>query len=97
MPSNKDRLLQIELAKLQLEAQLCTTATFGLVALGVSTLILFETLYFTLSSEYAQVKSVLPYSMVVLSITVFIVTGVLLHRIQKVEDRIEGLKGQFCN
>jgi hypothetical protein len=97
MPSNKDRLLQIELVKLQLESQFYMTTAFGVLATIVSVLVLFGTLVFTLSSDYALLKSVIICLMAALAIAVIIFTVVLFYRINKVADQIEGLKGQFCN
>lgn len=96
MPSNKDRELQIILAKLQVEAQFYTSAAFGLAAIVVSVLVLLETLYFTLPPEQAIVKNLLPYSIGALAGALVLAITVLLYRIRQVETEIEALKGTYA-
>jgi hypothetical protein len=90
-----DRELQIELAKAQLAAQFYMTAAFGLVAIVISVLALFETLYFTLPSDQAAVKGGLPYLMIVLIATIIPAIGFFLHKTDRVQEGIEGLKERF--
>ena len=95
MTSDKDRELQIELAKLQVEAQFYTAAVFGLVGIVMSVIVLFEALYFTLPPEYALIRNEIPYLTIVLGAPSIIFTWYFLRKILEVQRRIEGLKVTF--
>ncbi len=80
-----------------MKAQFYTSTIFGLVAAAMSVLAVFDTLFFTLPSEEAQLRSALVILMVVLAVVLILFSWFFLNRIDKVEETIEGLKAHFLS
>jgi hypothetical protein len=88
----KDRELQIDLARLQVQAQFYTGAVFGAIATMISVLVLFETLYFTLPSEYAAVKNLFASTVIIVAVVGLPTIWFYLKKAKDVDQRVGELK-----
>ena len=94
MPTNKDRELQIELAKLQVDAQFLTTAAFGVVALVVTILVSLQQLVFSPSID-STIKTATTILSPIVGGVGLVIFAVLLSRIERIGKQIDGLKNKF--
>jgi len=93
---NKDRELQIELAKVQVDAQFYTTAAFSVLAVAIAIVVWLEQLLL-LATPSADWKIVLTLVILALIVIAFVVPIILLEEINKVRERIEELKVKISN
>jgi len=93
---NKDRELQIELAKVQVEAQFYTTAAFSVFAVPIAIVVWLEQLLL-LAPPSTDWKNVLTLVILALIVIAFVAPMILLGEINKVRERIEELRVKISN
>jgi len=94
MTSDKDRELQIELALLQIDAQVLTTAAFGLLAIFIAIMLVFQQQSILASDE--TMKSIYSGLTVPVGVVGLLFTMYLLNGINKVKKQARELKNRFA-